>query len=149
MKRTRSPERDVEGKGRKDGSKFGAMLGSFRKAKAQPIASSAAAPAPLARPVLGGVAPGMLGRRRAEVRAKTVWSFWHEGEDRLPPFYVLCVSSWRARLGPAWDVRVLNLLRDHPDNALAFLEPGDLPNRFHDIRLPQHQVNCFRRFMRS
>lgn len=80
----------------------------------------------------------------SEVRSKTVWSFWHEGEAKLPPFYALCVKSWRVRLGDGWDVRVLNLVRNDADNLLSFVAAADLPNRFHSIRLPQHQADLAR-----
>ena len=99
------------------------------------------------------------------MRPKTVWTFWHEGEENLPPFYAMCVKSWRVRLGctttasfdskisavttgtdmttstgEGWDVRVLNLVQGHVDNALNFVGSEALPNRFFSIRLAQHQV---------
>lgn len=101
------------------------------------------------------------------MRPKTVWTFWHEGEENLPPFYAMCVKSWRVRLGcttaasvdfetssaavtigtdtttstgEVWDVRVLNLVQGHVDNALNFVGSEALPNRFFSIRLAQHQV---------
>jgi len=117
---------------------FGDLLKSFQAPRSKPVpGSKPPPPEPLhaPQPTLGGVEPGQVeGWRHAEVRLRTVWSFWHAGEDRLPSFYGACVASWRLRLGPTWDVRVLNLVEGHPNNVLAFLTTADLPNRFHVIR---------------
>jgi hypothetical protein len=99
--------------------------------------------------IFGGVVSGEEMCRAVEVRPKTLWSFWHEGEEKLPPFYAMCVKSWRNHLkvggmesdrSSDWDIRILNLVEGHPDNVLRFVSLTSLPNRFFSIALRQHQV---------
>jgi hypothetical protein len=89
---------------------------------------------------LGGVFSGQELSGDPQVQRKTVWTFWHEGEDRLPSFYAMCVNSWRRRLDASWDVRVLNLVENHKDNIFHLLSLDELSNRFMEICLRQHQV---------
>lgn len=38
---------------------------------------------------------------------RTIWIYWHQGEDKAPPLVRSCIASWRQR-NPDWRVRVVD-----------------------------------------
>lgn len=59
---------------------------------------------------------------------KFVWSYWNQGEDAMPAFYRTNVQLWRKRLGPEWQVRVLNNIPSDEDYFGHFFDKNSIPS---------------------
>jgi Capsular polysaccharide synthesis protein len=68
---------------------------------------------------------------------KTIWGYWHQGEDQLPGFCQLAVESWRVH-HPDWNIVILSL-----DNFHHYVSPSDLPSTFYSLKI-QHQSDMVR-----
>lgn len=64
---------------------------------------------------------------------KFIWSFWAQGEDQLPAFNKYNVNHWRKVMEPmGFQIRVLNDLPGHKDNAIAVLGDKSLLPKTYD-----------------
>ena len=61
---------------------------------------------------------------------RTVWTFWHQGAERMSAFYRLNVECWHRLLGPRWRIEVLNVVGGDGRNVHRFVDAADLPATF-------------------
>jgi hypothetical protein len=61
---------------------------------------------------------------------KNIWTYWHAGVDAMPSWNKRIICDWVRLHGPEWTVRVLNTVPGHPNHALNWLEPDQLPETF-------------------
>lgn len=73
-----------------------------------------------------------------EVKERTIWGYWAQGQEQMPHFFRMCVDTWRYH-NPDWDIRVLNKSAVH-----EYLSESDLPNRFAHLFSHQTASDCVR-----
>eukprot|EP00933_Yihiella_yeosuensis_P033684 TRINITY_DN27339_c0_g1_i1.p1 TRINITY_DN27339_c0_g1~~TRINITY_DN27339_c0_g1_i1.p1 ORF type:complete len:349 (+),score=55.74 TRINITY_DN27339_c0_g1_i1:109-1155(+) len=73
-----------------------------------------------------------------EVKERTIWSYWAQGEDAMPDLFKLFVKTWKSQ-NPSWDVRVLDR-----STVFEYLSAADLPNRFQELLSAQSASDCVR-----
>lgn len=61
---------------------------------------------------------------------KNIWTYWHAGVDAMPSWNKRAISDWVRLHGFEWTVRILNTVPGHPNHALNWLEPDQLPESF-------------------
>jgi hypothetical protein len=61
---------------------------------------------------------------------KNVWTYWHSGVGSIPTWSQRNIVNWVRLLGPSSTVRVLDSVPGSPNNALTWVNPGDLPETF-------------------
>lgn len=64
------------------------------------------------------------------VSEKNIWTYWHAGIDAMPSWNKRTVCDWVRIHGSDWTVRVLNTVPNHPNHALIWIEPDQLPATF-------------------
>lgn len=75
---------------------------------------------------------------------KNVWTLWDKGWDAMRPWVRRNVVDWARKLGPAgWRVRVLDTVPGSPRHVTHFVDEGDLPGKFEDMR-GQHKADVVR-----
>jgi hypothetical protein len=68
---------------------------------------------------------------------KTIWGYWHDGEEHLSGFCQLAVESWRVR-HPDWNIVIIGL-----DNFHRYVSSSELPSTFYSLKR-QHQSDLVR-----
>ncbi|KZV85623.1 hypothetical protein EXIGLDRAFT_565934, partial [Exidia glandulosa HHB12029] len=84
---------------------------------------------------------------RPVAHQKNVWAFWDKGWDALQPWKRRNVIDWIRRLGPEWDVRVLDVAPDSPRNVCHFVDVSLLPPAFTNFEhehAGQHKADILR-----
>lgn len=61
---------------------------------------------------------------------KNIWTYWHAGVDAMPTWNKRTVCDWVRIHGSDWTVRVLNTVPGHPNHALTWIDPDQLPETF-------------------
>ncbi|KAJ4286679.1 hypothetical protein N0V90_012931 [Kalmusia sp. IMI 367209] len=61
---------------------------------------------------------------------KNIWTYWHAGIDAMPTWNKRTICDWVRIHGSGWTVRVLNTVPGHPNHALTWIEPDQLPETF-------------------
>ncbi|KAK5636956.1 hypothetical protein RRF57_012668 [Xylaria bambusicola] len=61
---------------------------------------------------------------------KNVWAYWDKGLAKCPPWCQRNIISWVRRLGPAWTVRVLDLVEGSPNHVSKYVGPAFFPSAF-------------------
>ncbi|KZV89355.1 hypothetical protein EXIGLDRAFT_751190 [Exidia glandulosa HHB12029] len=67
---------------------------------------------------------------RLVTRQKNIWAFWDNGWEAMRPWTRRNVVDWVRRLGPDWDVRVLDRVEGSPRNLAHFVDVQMLPKTF-------------------
>ncbi|KAK5988871.1 Glycosyltransferase afumC [Cladobotryum mycophilum] len=66
-------------------------------------------------------------KKRPVTSEKNVWAFWHSGFNSMHPWLRRNVIGWVRRLGPEWNVHVLDDVRGSETNIRNYLAPEMLP----------------------
>ncbi|KAI0145342.1 hypothetical protein GGR57DRAFT_300845 [Xylariaceae sp. FL1272] len=61
---------------------------------------------------------------------KNVWAYWDKGLSECPPWCQRNIIGWVRRLGPAWKVRVLDLVEGSPTHVSKYVKPSFFPSVF-------------------
>ncbi|KZV85617.1 hypothetical protein EXIGLDRAFT_775399 [Exidia glandulosa HHB12029] len=84
---------------------------------------------------------------RPVAHQKNVWAFWDRGWDAIRPWTKRNIIDWVRRLGPEWEVRVLDVVPDSPRHVRHFVDESLLPpafNNFGHEHAGQHKSDILR-----
>ncbi|KZV80534.1 hypothetical protein EXIGLDRAFT_564112, partial [Exidia glandulosa HHB12029] len=84
---------------------------------------------------------------RPVVHQKNVWAFWDKGWDAIRPWTKRNIVDWVRRLGPDWEVRVLDVAPHSPRHVRHFVDESHLPpafNKFDHEHAGQHKSDMLR-----
>ncbi|KZV98566.1 hypothetical protein EXIGLDRAFT_727644 [Exidia glandulosa HHB12029] len=70
---------------------------------------------------------------RPVTHQKNVWAFWDKGWENVQGWKKQNVVGWVRRLGPEWEVRVLDLVDGSPRHIKNFIDEGILPPTYYKM----------------
>lgn len=68
----------------------------------------------------------------------TIWTYWDQGTNKLLPFHILCLATWK-RKNPNHDIIVVDR-----QNIYNYVDKSDLPVNWHIIDKVQHKSDFAR-----
>lgn len=88
-------------------------------------------------------------QHRPVTTEKNVWAYWHSGISNMPAWTRRNVVNWVRKLGPGWEVRVLDRVEGSPNNVSQFVDSTHFPKAFNENTMTgqnfgQHSADILR-----
>ncbi|KND88275.1 hypothetical protein TOPH_07068 [Tolypocladium ophioglossoides CBS 100239] len=90
-----------------------------------------------------------LQTRHPVTSEKNIWAFWHSGYANMPQWVQRNIINWVHRLGPEWNVHVLDHVPGSETNIYLFVDRSFFPTAFNNGTMDgphagQHQADLVR-----